>query len=291
MAVIQSMTGYGKSEKTGQKKKYLVEIRSLNSKQADINCRIPLMFREKEIEIRNLLNEKLVRGKIDFHIGFETSVKADVALNTDLFKSYYSSISQMLAEMNITPDTQIISSVLRFPDVIQPPREEFDEDEWKLVSTAIYEAIQNIITHRNSEGKALDNDLKKHVQNIQEKVKEVLPLGEQRKEQIRSRLSQSLQEISERASNDPNRFEQELIYYLEKMDFSEEITRLTQHCIYFFETMSEETPGRKLAFISQEMGREINTLGSKAYHSGIQKLVVEMKDELEKIKEQLLNIL
>lgn len=291
MASLQSMTGYGKGEKEGHQNKYIVEIRSLNSKQLDVSCRISSLLREKEIEIRNSVSEKLLRGKIDIFVNTESGKQGSNSLNSDLIKNYFKQISDLSKDMGLPVDNQLLSAVLRFPDVVQSKNEEINDDEWAYLNEALIIAIQEITKHRISEGQCLYDDLVARIHFIIDKIPMVITMGEERIIQVRNRIEQAMNELKERSGNDPNRFEQELIFYIEKMDFSEEITRLEHHCKYFIETLNEEAPGKKLGFIAQELGREINTLGSKAYHVGIQKIVVEMKDELEKIKEQLANVL
>lgn len=291
MASLQSMTGYGKGEKEGLQNKYIVEIRSLNSKQLDVSCRISSLLREKEIEIRNSVSEKLLRGKIDIFVNTESGKQGSNSLNSDLIKNYFKQISELSKDMGLPVDNQLLSAVLRFPDVVQSKNEEINDAEWAHLNDALIIAIQEITKHRISEGQCLYDDLVARIHFIIEKIPLVITMGEERIMNVRNRIDQAMAELKERSGNDPNRFEQELIFYIEKMDFSEEITRLEHHCKYFIETMHEDAPGKKLGFIAQELGREINTLGSKAYHVGIQKIVVEMKDELEKIKEQLANVL
>ncbi len=288
---IQSMTGFGKAERKSGDTLFTFEIRSLNSKQLDLNCRIPFKFRSREMEVRNIIGEILVRGKVDLYIQKKSGTNEGSSIDTELIKKYYHDILPVFDEIKIKPDSSIISSLLRLPDVVHFGEEEPTDEEWAILTDGLKDAASKLISYRNNEGKSLERDLLTHLEKISSLSIEVMPMAGERIPLIKQRLTQAINEWSQNAENDKNRLEQELAFYMEKIDFNEEITRLQHHCKYFKQTMSESNPGRKLGFITQELGREINTLGSKAYHSGIQKKVVEMKDELEKIKEQLLNVL
>ncbi len=290
-----SMTGFGKAEAVFNSKKIIVEIRSLNSKQLDINTlRIPNIYREKEYEIRNLLSQELVRGKIDCFINFEEEVAASVPeINSAVFRSYLEQLHAISRETgNEFDSTQVLSSILRLPEVLKTEKKDVAEEEWNALFQAVRIAIENFNNFREQEGKATAFDLVSKVMTIKDLLVSVAPFELERIATIRQKLTDALAKLGSEAQPNPERFEQELIFYLERLDVNEEKVRLLNHCNYFIETInSRESVGRKLGFIAQEMGREINTLGSKANHVAIQKVVVQMKDELEKIKEQLLNIL
>lgn len=289
------MTGFGKAEVVAGTKKITCEIRSLNSKQLDISqLRIPIVYKEKEHEIRNLISGQLERGKIDVYISFDVSEEASApTINRSVFKSYYQQITEISAELSIPVDNEpLIQSILRLPEVFKSQQEEITQEEWDALMQGVTQAIANVNKFREQEGEITKNDLLGKVSKIESLLGEV-PLWEtERISTVKERLLDGLNKIKQDVNADKNRFEQEIIYYLERMDVNEEKVRLANHCKYFYDTInSSESVGRKLGFIAQEMGREINTLGSKANHVQIQKLVVQMKDELEKIKEQLLNIL
>lgn len=292
--MIKSMTGYGKAECQIEKSKYCVEVRSVNGKGVDVSLKTSLIPREKEVEIRKLIAQKLTRGNIDLFISKESiSIDGDKQINKDVLKGYLAQIQELrseCSEFNKIDDTSLMATLLRMPDVIESKKDELSEDEWNTLLKAINDAIDNINSFRGKEGESLYADLTEKVSNIEKYLQEVAQYEEERISQIRDRINNKLSEI--KADSDGNRLEQEIIYYIEKLDINEEKVRLKQHCNYFRETLeNEENPGKKLGFIAQEMGREINTMGSKANHHEIQKLVVKMKDELEKIKEQSLNIL
>jgi len=289
------MTGFGRAEFEVNNKKITLEIKSLNSKQIDINTRIPSLYREKEIEIRKELSEKLVRGKIDLTIYLENhGEESNSKINEPILKSYFGHLKKINDDLKLLTDNSTLHAALRLPDVVKTEYETLDEEEWQVILENIREAIQQIIEFRLQEGKALENDISENVNSISELLQKIGPFETQRIETVKSRLNDSLSKSNMTENVDKNRFEQELIYYLDKMDMNEEKVRLENHCSYFLETLnqnSQSANGKKLAFISQEMGREINTIGSKAYESNIQRVVVEMKDHLERIKEQLLNVL
>jgi len=287
------MTGFGKSGFEFANKRISVEIKSLNSKQSDISTRIPSLYREKELEIRRELSDRLVRGKIDFSIFTETlGESGSAAINSEVVKSYFSDLSRISAELSLPVSEQLLEIVMRLPDTLKVSHETLEEEEWQLLHLHITKAIDILDTFRLREGEALAADLRANLTAITRLLDEILPYEQQRIETIRNRLNENLASLRLNGNNDPNRFEQELIFYLEKLDFNEEKVRLASHCRYFAETMEEaESNGRKLSFIAQEIGREINTLGSKANDSNIQRIVVLMKDALERIKEQVLNVL
>ncbi|MGM0619432.1 MAG: YicC/YloC family endoribonuclease [Bacteroidota bacterium] len=293
--MIKSMTGFGRAEFEVNNKKITLEIKSLNSKQIDINTRIPSLYREKEIEIRKELSEKLVRGKIDLTIYLENhGEESNSKINEPILKSYFGHLKKINDDLKLLTDNSTLLAALRLPDVVKTEYETLDEKEWQVILENIREVIQQINEFRLQEGKALETDISENVKSISESLQKITPFESQRIETIKNRLNESLGKSNMNENVDKNRFEQELIYYLDKMDMNEEKVRLENHCSYFLETLNQDSQssnGKKLAFISQEMGREINTIGSKAYESNIQRVVVEMKDHLERIKEQLLNVL
>lgn len=287
------MTGYGKQILVMPEKKVTVEIRSLNSKQFDFNSRIPSFYREKEQEIRKMITRSLVRGKIDFFIHVElTGASVNHSLNAALALDYYRQLKALESQLEGNSTTDYLSLLTKMPDVLQSNGQELDEDEWMVLKKGVEQALDAINNFRVEEGTSLASDIKNRIESIMSLLEEVEPFEEQRIVNIRQKLEKDLQTWVDAGRVDQNRFEQELIYYLEKFDITEEKVRLKRHCIYFLETMNLNDPqGRKLGFIGQEIGREINTLGSKANEANIQKIVVQMKDELEKVKEQLANIL
>ena len=290
--MIKSMTGYGKAEKDIQNKKIRVEIRSLNSKQLDLSLKMPPAYRSLEPELRTMIAQKLVRGKIELFAAAEnTSVETSAHINKEQFRAYVAQLNEALAfsEMEASSDA-VMGSVLRMPDVVSVPNDTVSEEEGKALLEAAAEAVARLDEFRKQEGATLIADLLHRVELIEKYKEEVTPFEVARTETIRTRIREQLAQL--KVDVDSNRLEQEMIFYLEKLDITEEKVRLTNHCRYFREVAAaEEAPGRKLGFIAQEMGREINTMGSKANESNIQILVVKMKDELEKIKEQVLNLL
>lgn len=286
--MIQSMTGFGKASLQLPTKKITVEIKSLNSKGLDLNTRMPSVYREMELGLRNLLSQKLERGKIDFSLFIEiTGEETTSKINVPIVKGY---INQMKAVIPNADETELMKMAVRMPDALKTERDEIDENEWKQIQTVIDEAIENINSFRKSEGVALEKEFLHRIANIMTLMNNAVEYDAERVETVKSRLRTALDELQ--VNVDENRFEQELIFYLEKYDITEEKVRLENHLNYFIETLAgTEANGRKLGFITQEMGREINTMGSKSNHSEMQKLVVMMKDELEKIKEQVLNVL
>ena len=291
--MLISMTGFGKAEVQVNGKTISVEVKSLNSKQLDLNVKIPMIYRDREYEIRNLLSSKLTRGKVDFYINYDEKKDNTAApINAGIFKSYYQQIQAISNDCNIdTSKEAIFQTILRLPDVLKIEKIEVSEEEWTALFECINAAIDKMILFREQEGKALEKDIIGRVRLIEELLTKVEPFEKQRLEAVKTKLQDSLKSLKD-VKVDNDRFEQEIIYYLEKMDVTEEKVRLRNHCEYFIKTANEDQPvGRKLGFILQEMGREINTLGSKANQADMQKIVVLMKDELEKIKEQSMNIL
>lgn len=290
--MIQSMTGFGKSSVELEKRKITVEIKSLNSKQSDIFVRLPNVYKEYEMEVRNFLSRELIRGKIDFliyveNIGTETSTQ----LNQSLLEGYYNQIKESSDKLGIALPQDWFSVLLRLPDVLKHEQQEVNEEEWKAVMKAIEEATTQLQSFRNQEGKMLENLFEEKIKNISSLLSDIEPHEAERVEKIKIRITEALQKIED-FDYDKNRFEQEMIYYIEKLDINEEKSRLTNHLSYFLETMGQNAgQGKKLGFIAQEMGREINTMGSKSNHAEMQQIVVRMKDELEQIKEQVLNVL
>ena len=286
--MIQSMTGFGKATLQLPTKKITVEIKSLNSKGLDLNTRMPSVFREMDLGLRNQLSQKLERGKVDFSLYIEvTGEETSSKINVPIVKGY---INQMKAVIPNADETELMKMAVRMPDALKTERDEIDENEWKQIQTVIDEALQNIVQFRIDEGVSLEKEFLHRIANIMTLMNNAVAYDAERVETVKTRLRTALDELKENV--DENRFEQELIFYLEKYDITEEKVRLENHLNYFIETLAgTEANGRKLGFITQEMGREINTMGSKSNHSEMQKLVVMMKDELEKIKEQVLNVL
>ena len=286
--MIQSMTGFGKASLQLPTKKITVEIKSLNSKGLDLNTRMPSVFREMELGLRNQLSQRLERGKIDFSLYVEvTGEETSSKINVPIVKGY---IAQMKAVIPNADETELMKMAVRMPDALKTERDEIDENEWKQIQTVIDEAIENIAQFRKDEGVSLEKEFLHRIANIMTLMNNAVAYDAERVETVKTRLRTALDELKENV--DENRFEQELIFYLEKYDITEEKVRLENHLNYFIETLAgTEANGRKLGFITQEMGREINTMGSKSNHTEMQKLVVMMKDELEKIKEQVLNVL
>jgi len=286
--MIQSMTGFGKASMQLPTKKITVEVKSLNSKGLDLNVRMPSALREMELGLRNKIAQKLERGKIDFSLYIEvTGEETSSKINVPIVKAY---IAQMQEVIPNGDATEFMKMAVRMPDALKTEREEIDEDDWAQISTVIDEALQNIHNFRVTEGVALEKEFLIRIGNILRLMNDAVAYDAERIQNVKDRLRSSIAELE--VNVDENRFEQELIFYLEKMDITEEKVRLENHLNYFMETLAgTEANGRKLGFIGQEMGREINTMGSKANHAQMQKLVVQMKDELEKIKEQVLNVL
>lgn len=286
--MIQSMTGFGKASLQLPNKKITVEIKSLNSKGLDLGVRMPSTYREMELGLRNQIALVLERGKIDFSVFIEsTAEQTSTKVNVPIVKAYINQLRDVYADAD---ETELMKMAVRMPDTMKIEREEIDENDWTEIQKVIKEALANILNFRQSEGLSLEKEFQLRIGNIRQYMNEALALDPERVQAIKDRLQTAIAEL--KVNVDENRFEQELIYYLEKLDITEEKVRLTNHLDYFIETIKgTEANGRKLGFITQEMGREINTMGSKSNHAQMQKLVVMMKDELEKIKEQVLNVL
>lgn len=286
--MIQSMTGFGKASAQLPTKKITVEVKSLNSKNLDLNVRVPQAYREKELPLRNTIALALERGKVDFSLFCEvTAEETTNKINGPIVLAY---IEQMKAIIGDSDSTELMKMAVRMPDALKVERHELDESEWKEIQEVIKQALHNIGEFRKSEGSSLEKDFIVRINNIESYMNQIIDLDVERIITVKERLRNNLAELQ--LNIDENRFEQEIIYYLEKMDITEEKVRLKKHLDYFLETLNgDQANGRKLGFIAQEMGREINTMGSKSNHAEMQKLVVMMKDELEKIKEQVLNVL
>ncbi len=291
--MVLSMTGYGKSEATSGNKKYTVEVRSLNGKNCDISIKSSMLPKDKDLEFRQYIARKLVRGNIDVFMTSESVSGAEArVIDKELFLNYYRQITSITGGLVLEGEQNagLVSSILRLPDVVSVEKDELDENDLAAIEKALHEAVDGLIAFRTREGEVLHRDLGAKVENILSILCEAEKYEAERVPLIRQRILSRMEELA--LSPDRDRLEQEMIFYLEKLDVNEEKVRLRQHCRYFTDTMeSEEYPGKKLGFIAQEMGREINTLGSKSNHAGMQKCVVRMKDELEKIKEQVLNVL
>lgn len=284
--MILSMTGFGRAEENFDGKKISIEIKSLNSKTFDLNIRVPMRYKEKEFEIRKVLNYKLIRGKVDCHINCETQVEnSAVKINPDLVKNYIAQLEEILPD---APQFEYLKMAVRMPDAISAKHDELTDGEVKFLYQLLDKALINFQEFRSTEGKILQEELTKNILQIEENLAKVVPYEEERLDAVKERYKKTLSEFE---NIDETRFYQEMAYYSEKLDIAEEKVRLAQHLKYYLEVMNEDANGKKLGFIGQEIGREINTLGSKANHSEIQRLVVEMKDDLEKIKEQTLNVL
>lgn len=285
--MIQSMTGYGKSVLQLPSKKITVEIKSLNSKNLDLNARVPSAYREKELELRNRISKALSRGKVDFNLYVElTGEETSTVINETVVKQYM----KQLGNISDGNPIELMKMAVRFPDALATERDELNEDEYSEILTAVDEALESINAYRTDEGAVLENDFQERIDTISNLLEKVIELDPKRIENVRERLHKAVSELKETV--DENRFEQELMYYLEKYDITEEKVRLKNHLEYFTEALKNKTSnGKKLGFISQEIGREINTIGSKANFAPMQQVVVQMKDELEKIKEQALNVL
>lgn len=291
--MLKSMTGFGRAEKTVGDKTFLIDIKSLNGKQFELNLKMPAFLKPFEFEIRNILSKNLNRGSVDCTISLkETGSAKPVSINTNLARAYFKPISELSSELNLDP-AHVLSTLLKLPEVITPSGETLNDDEWNSFQMALYAAMEDLNNHRSEEGKSLQVDLMLRISNILNQQEEIIKLEPLRKTKIKEGLIKLLEENVGKENYDQNRLEQEIIYYIEKIDISEEQVRLKNHCDYFMTILSEsdEGKGKKLSFILQEIGREINTTGAKAYDAAIQKCVVMMKDELEKAKEQVLNVL
>jgi len=292
MALI-SMTGWGKTQYQLQDKLVTVEIKSINSRQFDLNLKIPFLYRDFESEIRSMISEKVARGKVDLIITQEYGNGSTISeINKEALKRYFAQISELAQEFGIPASDILFTAAMRFPEVVKTPQTLISEEEKTVLFEALSQALNHLVSFRVQEGEALEKDILLHIGRIEELLDQIAPYEQERIDAFREKLRKNLEEYLGKNKVDENRFEQEIIFQLEKIDITEEKTRLANHLKYFREVIkNEELQGRKLGFISQEIGREINTLGSKANHALIQKKVVEMKDALEKIKEQLLNIL
>ncbi|HNR17217.1 MAG TPA: YicC family protein [Chitinophagaceae bacterium] len=291
--MLKSMTGFGRAEKNVGDKTFLVDIKSLNGKQFELQLKLPGFLKPFEFDIRRLLSEKLGRGSVDCMISLkDTGSSKPVSINTDLAKAYYKPLAELSAALGLDP-SHILSTLVKLPEVITPSSDTLTDKEWEEFQRVLELAIENLNSHRLDEGKSLEEDLLVRINNILKQQEEVIKLEPLRQQKIREGITRLLEENVGKENYDGNRLEQELIYYIEKIDISEEQVRLKNHCDYFKSLLAEndESKGKKLSFILQEIGREINTTGSKAYDSTIQKCVVLMKDELEKAKEQVLNVL
>ncbi len=291
--MLLSMTGFGRSTGSFSEKTIVVELRSLNSKITDVKLRIPGEYRDKESEIRKLITDHAERGKIDLLIDIQNADGiAPVSLNEALFRGYHAALSKLADELSLDK-SEMLAAIMRIPSVMGSQGNETDEEEWGCLKNIISNALENLREFRKHEGKMLEQDLRMRVNLITETLEKITPYEQERFQRMRERMRNNMEEVFGRENLDTNRFEQEVLYYLEKMDMSEEKSRLTQHCNFFIEQVADSklSSGRSLGFITQEMGREINTLGAKAYDADIQRFVVQMKDELEKIKEQIANVL
>ncbi len=286
------MTGYGKAEQIYLTKRIVVEIKTLNSKQLDLSIKLPQEIRPQELDYRNIVSSTLQRGKIDVVISItDTNVEQNTHIEKEVIASYLKQVKEISEEYNIPQSSDLAMLLFKMPGIFVTPEQEYDENFLEKVKETLQSALDMTDNFRRQEGETLKNDLLKRKDLILQYLGEVVPFEDNRHENVKNKLIKNLTELTAKGQYDENRFEQELIYYLEKLDITEEKVRLTKHCSYFDETIDEEGAGKKLGFIAQEMGREINTLGSKANDADIQRLVVKMKDELEKIKEQLFNIL
>lgn len=287
------MTGYGSAETTTEKYLCKVEIKSLNGKFLELNLRLPKIFNDKEIHLRNYLGTKLNRGSVGVYINFERQKTDDadaVQINSKLAEAYYKSFKQLASQLG-ADDKDIFSTVIQIPELLKLDESGYEDSDWDQLNQTLEMALSNFDSFRIEEGQSLMNILTKHCHNIEILLEEIQAFESERQENTRLRLEKNQIELANKEGYDQNRFEQELLFYFEKMDISEEKNRLKLHCKYFLETLNTSENGRKLNFIAQEIGREINTLGAKANHAGMQKVVVNMKEELEKIKEQVLNVL
>ncbi|MFN0188131.1 MAG: YicC/YloC family endoribonuclease [Bacteroidia bacterium] len=290
--MVRSMTGYGNAKGLVGNQNVTVEIRSLNSKFLELNLRMPMQFRDRELELRSDLSKQLERGKADLSISFESNELAKrSSVNKEIFNAYYEELSALGKEYNLN-DVNLLDCILKLPAVMNAERQESDEEQWKELKVVINAALDRFNAFRDNEGAALSKDITMRVDTISNCIPQLEEFETKRVEGVRAKISKAINELIEQTSIDRNRFEQELIYYIEKLDISEEKVRLRSHCEYFVQTIANpEANGKKLGFITQEIGREINTIGAKANDAPMQRIVVEMKDELEKLKEQLANVL
>ncbi len=290
--MTHSMTGFGKSEVAIGHLHVNIEIRSLNSKFLDLTLKIPTVFKEIDSSLRSIIKNELNRGKIELAIHYEKiNSNSKITINKEQLKNYYNQLKEISGELNNQNNEDFMGYALKLPEVIQHQKETVDKQSNEILINAVKEACEALKSFREKEGKSLQKELLNYVNSIQDNLAKINPFEKERLPKIKQKLLRSIEELNLKSQIDEKRLEQELIYYAEKLDLTEEKVRLKEHCIHFMETLKEINSGKKLGFITQEMGREINTLGSKAHHLSIQKIVVEMKDELEKIKEQVLNIL
>ena len=296
--MIQSMTGFGKAKLDFKHSIVNIEIRSLNSKHLDLNIKMPQVYREKELELKKFLTQKLIRGKIEISIQSNSFNSSQYTINTEKIQDYHKEIIQLKEDLNLKNNasnffyksSDLLPALLKMPEAVIKKEDEFTQDDWIEVYAGVKIAVDELMKYRSNEGKDLEKDISKRIKNLSELLNKIIPISKDRIDITKSNLKQKIEQFE--VNFDPNRFEQELIYYLEKQDITEELVRLKSHLSYFLETKETSSPnGKKLGFICQEIGREINTIGSKSSNSEMQKIVVNMKDELEKIKEQLLNIL
>jgi uncharacterized protein (TIGR00255 family) len=291
--MLKSMTGFGRAEQTVNDKTFLVEVKSLNGKQFEMQLRLPPLLRPYEFDIRNILQEHLIRGTVDCNVNIkQNGTSKPVVINTDLIKAYYQQIDVLAAELKIDTNS-VLSALLRLPEVVTPANDMLSENDFEEFKKVLLSALDELNKHREEEGASLEKDLYKRISNINAQEEEIIKLEPNRMKKIREEITQLLETHVGKENYDGNRLEQELIFYMEKIDIHEEQVRLKQHCDYFKSLLgnNDDSKGKKLSFILQEIGREINTTGSKAYDATIQKCVVVMKDELEKAKEQVLNVL
>jgi uncharacterized protein (TIGR00255 family) len=290
--MTHSMTGFGKSEVTIGHLHVNIEIRSLNSKFLDLTLKIPTVFKEIDSSLRSTIKNELKRGKIELAIHYEKiNSNSKITINKEQLKNYYNQLKEISAELNNQNNEDFMGYALKLPEVIQHQKETVDKQSNEILINAVKQACKDLNSFREKEGESLQKELLNYVNSIQDNLAKINPFEKERLPKVKQKLLRSVEELNLKSQIDEKRLEQELIYYAEKLDLTEEKVRLKEHCIHFVETLKEINSGKKLGFITQEMGREINTLGSKAHHLSIQKIVVEMKDELEKIKEQVLNIL
>ena len=290
--MTHSMTGFGKSEVTIGHLHVNIEIRSLNSKFLDLTLKIPTVFKEIDSSLRSIIKNELKRGKIELAIHYEKiNSNSKITINKEQLKNYYNQLKEISAELNNQNNEDFMGYALKLPEVIQHQKETVNKQSNEILINAVKQACKDLNSFREKEGESLQKELLNYVNSIQDNLAKINPFEKERLPKVKQKLLRSVEELNLKSQIDEKRLEQELIYYAEKLDLTEEKVRLKEHCIHFMETLKEMSSGKKLGFITQEMGREINTLGSKAHHLSIQKIVVEMKDELEKIKEQVLNIL
>lgn len=290
--MLLSMTGFGRANGIWQNKSINIEVKSLNSKFTDLRLKLPNNYKDKETDLRKIIQDDIIRGKIEFTMEIISNDEQEaLSLNIPLFKKYFSALNQLKNDLNLE-QVDLMQSILRMPNVIGSETNKLEEKEWKFVQDLVQKALVDLKGYRHSEGNALAADLEQRIQTIEHLLLQIEPYEQNRVDKLREKLLSSANEFVRKESFDQNRFEQEVMYYLEKIDITEEKVRLSQHCSYFLDTLKgkDHQKGRKLGFITQEIGREINTLGAKANDSNIQKIVVQMKDELEKIKEQIANI-